>query len=766
MTVKQAFQILLGSPPYQHQVDAWSALAQGKPVVVRAPTGSGKTEAVFLPFACDAFPSPLPRLLYALPLRSLANQLKERLEHYVNSLGKTGWRVRLQHGEAPESVLFAADVVVTTIDQLITSYACTPLTLPVRHGNIPAGAVVSSFVVFDEVHLFDPLRALQATRLICKRLRKLGLPFALISATLPDCVLEFWQNAFECEVVEVDKEVIERCVKWQMEDRPLNADTVIQAMKNGHNRILAVLNTVDRAVDLFKQVKEAARQMGYELQLLHSRFLPSDRQDKEVWVTKRFGKEATETRSLLIATQVVEAGLDISADCVLTELAPIDALVQRAGRCARWGGSGTVFIFPTEEPAPYDIALLQKTEEVLQRNLPTSPSWAKAKEWVNTVLNDRYQQALEGQNYQQVVTDLSLAAFTGCRQRAARSVRETDTVEVTVHEKPQTLNKDALRLPYISVHIGVVRKWLKQAKGMGEKVWRVEVDYRASDIDGQAKVKLSPVTEHKLRLGDRLVFSTSTLTYDAELGLRSIAEEKRGQGQGFHAIPSQSWGPPSITLQKETWIEHACNTVAHMRDLLRREQTAVAGLAQLLGVSQEDVQMAATVMALLHDFGKLSLEWQRKAGVKENASAEDLLAHTENREYARFPSHSTISAYALWDVLHSVLPSLAKAVLFAIAHHHSVRAQKVPAYRLHPQWREAVGKAITQSFTNFTLNLENVPAEQRSKTDLGRKLLPLESEKLYDAYVIMARWLRLADRVATEGSWDAILRYEDWFGRL
>lgn len=55
--------------PYQHQVDAWCALKQGKPIVLRAPTGSGKTEAVFLPFVTLSGNSLPSRLLYALPLR-------------------------------------------------------------------------------------------------------------------------------------------------------------------------------------------------------------------------------------------------------------------------------------------------------------------------------------------------------------------------------------------------------------------------------------------------------------------------------------------------------------------------------------------------------------------------------------------------------------------------------------------------------------------------------------------------------------------------
>jgi len=127
MDVQEVYQRILGDIPYEHQQKAWYALTQGKSVILRAPTGSGKTEAVFLPFCCGSNGQLPSRLIYALPLRSLATQIERRLRNHAERLGKSTWRIALQHGQKPESVLFAADVVVATIDQVISSYACTPL---------------------------------------------------------------------------------------------------------------------------------------------------------------------------------------------------------------------------------------------------------------------------------------------------------------------------------------------------------------------------------------------------------------------------------------------------------------------------------------------------------------------------------------------------------------------------------------------------------------------------------------------------------------
>jgi len=757
LSVQNAYRKILGVEPYEHQKEAWDALTQGKSVVLRAPTGSGKTEAVFLPF-CFGSDGQLPsRLIYALPLRSLANQIAERLKSHTEKLGKSDWRIALQHGQKPESVLFAADVIVATIDQVISSYACTPLTLPLRHGNIPAGAVASSFLVFDEVHLFDPDLALQAVRLICERLRHMGLPFAILSATLPDSVLEFFKRELWCEVIDAQNETIKRDVRMEFCESELTGEAVEEAMKQGHRKILAVVNTVERAVELFHQVQGLAKGYGYCSDLLHARFLPDGRQLKERWVEEHFGKNALKVKSLLIATQVVEVGLDISADCLLTELAPIDALIQRAGRCARWGGSGTVKVFKVEKAAPYDEDLVDATEQVLEREPCLMLGWQKAKDWVNTVLSECYKRVLEqGATYEQVVAGLSLAAFKGDRGRVEKAVRDAHSVEVTLHSNPQALGKDVLRLPTISVHIGIAKSWLKN----GAKAWRVEVDMEGQD--GEIQVRCEQVNERsRICLGDRLVFESSKLAYDCQLGLLLGAS-----GKDFEPLPRREKAQLEVTYRAELWIDHAVKTACWIEKLLERDYRTVKGLANLLKISPDEIKQAAKLAALLHDLGKLTVEWQKGAGVRENTSACELLAHTASRDYTRFPSHATVSAYALWDALREAIPcQLGKAVLFAIAHHHSVRAKQVPKYRLHPSWQQAVEEALKQVGWDGDW-LRKVQLERPSTTDLRDSFPPLEYECLYTAYILMARWLRLADRMATEGSEDAIFRYEDWFGRL
>ncbi|MDQ3366565.1 MAG: CRISPR-associated endonuclease Cas3'' [Myxococcota bacterium] len=109
-----------------------------------------------------------------------------------------------------------------------------------------------------------------------------------------------------------------------------------------HGKItLVVCNTVARACETFDALGKLST--GAELELVHSRFRPAER---AAWRTRFLDRDACKpgVDRIIVATQVVEAGVDISAGCLVTELAPWPSLVQRFGRCARYGGTGIVVV--------------------------------------------------------------------------------------------------------------------------------------------------------------------------------------------------------------------------------------------------------------------------------------------------------------------------------------------------------------------------------------------------------------------------------------
>jgi CRISPR-associated endonuclease/helicase Cas3 len=127
------------------------------------------------------------------------------------------------------------------------------------------------------------------------------------------------------------------------------AGAVCEAHRDGA-LTMAIVNTVERAQEIYKFLKRSGG--GTNVLLIHSRFRPQERAD----LHERL-KRMRDSSGIVIATQVVEAGVDISAQMLFTELAPWPSLVQRFGRCNRYGetGSGRVLWVDVDDKkaAPY-----------------------------------------------------------------------------------------------------------------------------------------------------------------------------------------------------------------------------------------------------------------------------------------------------------------------------------------------------------------------------------------------------------------------------
>ena len=132
---------------------------------------------------------------------------------------------------------------------------------------------------------------------------------------------------------------------------------------------LVVLNTVKRAVDVWTvlQRDKTLRSAGTDVRLIHSRFRPAERR---AWREGFLNRQACapDTNRIIVSTQVVEAGVDISAFLLVTELAPWPSLVQRFGRCARWGGAGRIVVADfrhdsDRKTAPYSVDELDASRD-------------------------------------------------------------------------------------------------------------------------------------------------------------------------------------------------------------------------------------------------------------------------------------------------------------------------------------------------------------------------------------------------------------------
>jgi CRISPR/Cas system-associated endonuclease/helicase Cas3 len=190
--ISHYFQSLTNFPPRQFQFQTIQKLLDRQNVLLRAPTGSGKTETAIAPIL---FAKPLQlnfpnKLIYVVPLRTLANSLRQRTEILVENWSKRyplprPLTVTLQTGENPEDPRFEGDIIFCTIDQMLSSFLNIPYSVGRGSANVNAGAIFASYLVFDELHLLDPERSFTTVLKVLQQVKGIT-PFLLMTATLTD----------------------------------------------------------------------------------------------------------------------------------------------------------------------------------------------------------------------------------------------------------------------------------------------------------------------------------------------------------------------------------------------------------------------------------------------------------------------------------------------------------------------------------------------------------------------------------------------------
>ncbi|HXF04084.1 MAG TPA: CRISPR-associated helicase Cas3' [Blastocatellia bacterium] len=301
-----------------------AANATHNTLFLRAPTGTGKTEALLL------WAGNTKRLIYLLPTQATVNAMWRRLRKiYGDSRvalahGRASYVLRKEFDEDPLDMklfgsVFARPVTVATLDQYLLAH------LNGRHWEERRSLAKRATIILDEIHAYEPY----TLGLLLEALsREQPARLALASATLPTRLLELFQQG---RLVEAELPLWQR-KRHQLQRREgaLLKDGIEEALRYARDgrSVLLIANTISEAQTLYKQLKERGWR---KCELLHARFIFRDRQKKEARAEK------PQPGTIFVATQVVEVSLDISYDVLLTEIAPIDALVQRMGRVNRRG---------------------------------------------------------------------------------------------------------------------------------------------------------------------------------------------------------------------------------------------------------------------------------------------------------------------------------------------------------------------------------------------------------------------------------------------
>lgn len=358
-------------------------------------TGAGKTEAALLLAQRLMAAGHAHGLYFGLPTMATANAMYERLsEHGYRRLFQTDQHpsLVLAHGAARLSGGFRqsivgvgktrddngedqpaaaahcsqwladnrkkallADIGIGTLDQALLAI------LPSRHQSLRLLGLIGKVLIIDEVHACDAYMH----PLLCRLLRAhaaAGGSAILLSATLPQRqrselatafaegmrgakptlvsadypLLTHVSGAFADESAIDTRESVRRQIQVQCLDSTGEVESVIATAIAQHQCVCWIRNSVGDAREAYHHLRET--HPDWQIELFHARFALADRLDIEQRVLDTYGKSSThEQRAghLLIATQVVEQSLDIDFDHLITDLAPIDLIIQRAGRLRR-----------------------------------------------------------------------------------------------------------------------------------------------------------------------------------------------------------------------------------------------------------------------------------------------------------------------------------------------------------------------------------------------------------------------------------------------
>jgi CRISPR-associated endonuclease/helicase Cas3 len=359
------FEAAAGFPPLPFQL-AWMEQGEAAPIrTLEAPTGLGKTLATLVGWLWDRQQRPQAtprRLVYQLPLRTLTEQIAVECRAVMARLGVAipvhvlrGGQIDNDYADA----LAAEAVIVGTLDQVVSrqlmrGYCCSRWSWP-RHF---AALNTDVRVVVDETQLQGA--AVRTAIRLQELHQELGGPaprdLVLCSATLDTAILPADTPRHGLSDADYGHPVAERKV-GRSKPLTLAGDADPAALVNSHHQegtlTLVVVNQVRRAQAIVAQLQ------GLPTLLLHSRFRRAERQAIE--------SQLREFRGVVVATQTVEAGIDLDARLLVTDLCPWASFVQRCGRVGRnntYADAAVVVVEPAEE-LPYGGTELAETRRRL-----------------------------------------------------------------------------------------------------------------------------------------------------------------------------------------------------------------------------------------------------------------------------------------------------------------------------------------------------------------------------------------------------------------
>jgi CRISPR-associated endonuclease/helicase Cas3 len=339
--------------------------------LVTAPTGAGKTD--FLIRRCKG------RIFYTLPFQASINAMYERIKH---DLKDTNADIRLLH--ASSSLKIEGKKIEEKILQrhigasikVLTPHQMASLVFATKGYEALIVDLKGCDIILDEIHTYSETTqaiVLKVVEILCSIKCRLHIGTATMPTVLYNKLLTLLggeKNVYEVKLSDEVLDTFDRHIIYKSDSLKSLENVIHEAIK-AKQKILIVCNRVKRAQELYKEIRETYANIPK--MLVHSRFKRLDRNKLETDLRTVYNN-STEA-CIVVSTQVVEVSLDISFDLMITECAPIDALIQRFGRINRKRNETTIGhykpIYVLQPPInesdakPYKLETLQRTFEIL-----------------------------------------------------------------------------------------------------------------------------------------------------------------------------------------------------------------------------------------------------------------------------------------------------------------------------------------------------------------------------------------------------------------
>ena len=800
-----------GYKPYQYQLKVADLLLSGKNVILTVPTGSGKTWASVLPFLYaqltgkSDFPQ---KMIYSLPLRTLANSIYSDVTKALNEKEINAGKSSIHTGEYKNDAHFENDIIFSTIDQTLSNFLCFPLSLSKRQANINAGAIVGSYLVFDEFHLLDPKLSMATTIGMLKTLKNLSR-FCIMTATLSEEYINKLKKAVNAEVVSIndfpEDVTIIKSLKVPkghnakkavfVKDETINAQTIL---KRHRKKTIVICNRVEKAQQLYNEIVGSDLEGFENLQglqrsniiCLHSRFFDDDRKKKEEDLKRLFGNKNEES-AILISTQVIEAGMDISCDTMHVEISPINSFLQRAGRCARWEGEfGEILVYnilELEEREELEIETVDEEEEKQKRAinnkyLPYDPSLCKMTfeklKGISTLNKDISQQLVDEILMSKEMRDYSLIeqdnfnrskiqqSWETCEKNMySQTIRNIQNIELAIIDSAK--ETQGTFIPHKYQTIGLYKwsfiKWAKEILEQNDDViFKAEsnkesqfLDWDTLDSEG---FTLKPINDPYLLKNcyDTVFVDKSIFKYTSGAGL------ELGTGTTCSPLkPYEKKVKEAIEYRKDTFWQHNKAIInCYEQEFKPKLQFAFQQLDKYWGASI-DWDKLIKAMICLHDYGKLNATWQKPMRelqiLKGNYEPDEVLAHSDFNELTdkeieklsgakNKPPHAGAGAFAFIESAEAIIDSddyedLANSVSTAILKHHGVETETYVDFEIVQMHYKEIERLLGEIEIKATF-------PQKARGGNLKDYAPRNYQE-WIVYFLFVRILRLCDQKAT-----------------